>query len=71
MHLVSRRAQRVRIEALELELSFDEGERIHTESSYKHDASTLAALASASSFTIARTWTDARRWFADVLMLAS
>jgi dimethylhistidine N-methyltransferase len=71
MHLVSRRAQRVRIEALELELSFDEGERIHTESSYKHDASTLAALASASNFIIAHTWTDARRWFADVLMLAS
>ncbi|HYC88082.1 MAG TPA: L-histidine N(alpha)-methyltransferase [Thermoanaerobaculia bacterium] len=70
MHLVSRRAQRVRIDALELEIAFDEGERIHTESSYKHDASTLAALAASSGFTIAQTWTDARRWFADVLMLA-
>lgn len=71
MHLVSKRAQRVRIESLEQELSFDAGERIHTESSYKHDASTLAALAAASDFTIAQTWTDARRWFADVLMLAT
>lgn len=71
MHLVSRRAQRVRIEKLELEIAFAAGERIHTESSYKHDASTLADLASASGFTIARTWTDARGWFADVLMLAA
>ena len=70
MHLVSRRAQRVRIEALDREIAFDEGERIHTESSYKHDAATLAALASAAGFTIERTWTDARRWFADVLMRA-
>jgi dimethylhistidine N-methyltransferase len=71
MHLVSKQAQRVRIESLELELSFDAGECIHTESSYKHDPSTLAALASASGFTIAQTWTDTRRWFADVLMLAT
>jgi dimethylhistidine N-methyltransferase len=71
MHLVSRRAQRVRIDALDLEVAFDEGERIHTESSYKHDASTLRALADASGFTVEQTWTDPRRWFADVLMIAS
>ena len=71
MHLVSKRAQRVRIEALELEIAFAEGERIHTESSYKHDAETLAALAASSGFSIANTWTDERRWFADVLMLAT
>jgi len=71
MHLVSRRAQRVRIDALDLEIDFAAGESIHTESSYKHDDATLAALAGASGFTLARTWTDARRWFADVLMLAS
>jgi dimethylhistidine N-methyltransferase len=70
MHLVSTAAQRVRIEALELEIDFAEGETIHTESSYKHNADTLAALAAASGFTIADTWTDARGWFADVLMVA-
>ncbi|HUR82195.1 MAG TPA: L-histidine N(alpha)-methyltransferase [Thermoanaerobaculia bacterium] len=70
MHLVSKRAQRVRIDALDLEVSFDEGERIHTESSYKHDASTLRALADASGFTIEQTWTDSRQWFADILMVA-
>jgi L-histidine N-alpha-methyltransferase len=70
MHLVSTCAQRVRIEALALEVDFAEGETIHTESSYKHDASTLAALAEQSGFTIYRTWTDARSWFADVLLVA-
>jgi L-histidine N-alpha-methyltransferase len=70
MHLVSTRRQRVRIDALELELDFEAEETIHTESSYKHDDATLAALAERSGFTIARQWTDSRRWFADVLMVA-
>ncbi len=70
MHLVSTRTQRVRIDALELEIDFSEGETIHTESSYKHDRDTLAALADASGFTIEQQWTDPRGWFADVLMVA-
>lgn len=68
MHLVSTRAQRVRIDALDLEIAFDEGETIHTESSYKHDETSLAALAAGSGFKVERRWTDARGWFADVLM---
>jgi L-histidine N-alpha-methyltransferase len=70
MHLVSTRAQRVRIDALALEVDFAEGETIHTESSYKHDASTLAALAAKTGFVIYSTWTDARSWFADTLLVA-
>ncbi len=70
MHLVSTRTQHVRIDALELEIDFNEGETIHTESSYKHDRHTLAALAAASGFAIEKTWTDSRGWFADVLMVA-
>lgn len=70
MHLDSVRAQRVRIEALGLEIAFAEGESIHTESSYKHDAGTLAALAAAAGLRVARTWSDSRRWFADVLLVA-
>ncbi|HJQ41043.1 MAG TPA: L-histidine N(alpha)-methyltransferase [Thermoanaerobaculia bacterium] len=70
MHLVSRRAQRVRIDALDLEIAFDEGETIHTENSYKHDEASLRALASSGGFTIEKTWTDPRRWFADLLFQA-
>jgi dimethylhistidine N-methyltransferase len=69
MHLVSTRAQRVRIG--DLVVDFDEGETIHTESSYKHDETTLAALAHAGGFTIERRWTDSRGWFADLLMVAT
>ena len=71
MHLVSNREQRVRIDALDLEVAFDERETIHTENSYKHDEATLRALAQESGFTIERIWTDQRRWFADALMVAS
>jgi L-histidine Nalpha-methyltransferase len=71
MHLVSRRVQRVRIAALDLEIAFAEGETIHTESSYKHDPSTIAAMATAGGFTVDRLWTDSRRWFADALLIAT
>ena len=71
MHLVSSRAQHVRIDALELEIAFARGESIHTESSYKHDETTLGALASASGFALHRVWSDARGWFADALLIAT
>jgi uncharacterized SAM-dependent methyltransferase len=70
MHLVSTRDQRVSIDSLELEIAFSEGESIHTESSYKHDEATLAALANGAGFSIEQRWTDSRQWFADVLMVA-
>jgi uncharacterized SAM-dependent methyltransferase len=70
MHLASTRAQRIRIDALDLTIDFAEGETIHTESSYKHDATTLARLAAASGFTVEKRWSDSRGWFADVLMVA-
>lgn len=68
MHLVSLREQSVTIEALNLEVTFGEGETIHTENSYKYDETDLARLAAESGFDIAATFTDPRRWFADVLM---
>jgi dimethylhistidine N-methyltransferase len=71
MHLVSSRGQRVRIDALDLEVAFEEGESIHTESSYKHDDATIATLANASGFSIEKKWVDARGWFTDVLLIAS
>jgi len=70
MHLVSKSAQTVAIDDLELEIELAEGESIHTESSYKHNDATLAALAEASGFAIERTWTDSRKFFTDVLMVS-
>ena len=66
MHLVAREPQRVRIG--DYEVSFDAGETIHTENSYKYDDATLERLASESGFSIERKWTDRRGWFADVLL---
>ena len=71
MHLDSRRAQTVRIDALDVDVTFAAGESIHTESSYKHDEQTIASLAAASGFTVAGMWMDSRRWFADFLLTAS
>jgi L-histidine Nalpha-methyltransferase len=71
MHLVSRRAQRVHIDALDIEIAFADGETIHTENSYKYGDATLRTLAAESGFTIAKTWTDAQRRFADTLLIAS
>ena len=44
--------------------AFAEGERVHTEYSYKYDAAALAALAAGGGFRIAALWTDPRNLFA-------
>ncbi len=70
MHLVSRSAQQVTIGALGLTVAFEEGESIHTESSYRFDADDLAALAAHGGFALRRTWFDDRRRFASALFVA-
>jgi len=70
MHIVSRIDQRVRIEALDMEIAFGAGETVHTENSYKFDEAAIAALARQSSFGVERQWTDSRRFFADTLLVA-
>lgn len=61
MHLVSRRAQTVRIDSTEIELA--QGETIHTENSYKYSEETFRQLLSGTGFRIARSWYDAARLF--------
>jgi len=48
--------------------AFAEGERVHTEYSYKYDDAGIAALARRGGFEIARTWTDPARQFAVVFL---
>lgn len=44
--------------------AFEEGERIHTEYSYKFDDASLAALAGSGGFAVERTWADPEGLFA-------
>jgi L-histidine N-alpha-methyltransferase len=70
MHLVSEAAQRVRLEALDLTVSFADGETIHTENSWKYDDAALAQLAREGGFAMEQRWSDANGWFVDVLLAA-
>ncbi len=68
MHLESTRAQTVRLADTTV-LSFDAGERIHTENSYKFSGVSIAAIARESGFRLERTWTDERGWFTVALFV--
>lgn len=69
MHLESRRAQKVPVRALEIEVPFASGETIHTESSYKFSREQIAALASETALELRRTWTDSGERFASSLLV--
>jgi dimethylhistidine N-methyltransferase len=63
MHLESRVAHRVRIDALNAEVEFEEGERIHTENSYKYLPGQAEALLRSAAFEPVESWTDEKGWF--------
>jgi L-histidine N-alpha-methyltransferase len=71
IYIESTRPQTVTIRALDLKINFEEGERIHTENSYKYDLSGIAQLANETGYTCARTWLDARERFSSNLLLAT
>jgi L-histidine N-alpha-methyltransferase len=60
MHLESQIDQRVKLPALDLEVDFEAGERIHTENSYKYAPGQAESMLSAARFRPEPTWTDAR-----------
>lgn len=64
MHLVSRCAQQVNIDELDLTVEFAAGETIHTENSYKYRPGQAEALLAKTGFRPVETWTDAKGWFA-------
>ncbi|HEX7053342.1 MAG TPA: L-histidine N(alpha)-methyltransferase [Burkholderiales bacterium] len=61
MHLVSAEPQVVTVAGRRF--SFERGESIHTENSYKYSIGEFQALAARAGFAAAKVWTDARRWF--------
>jgi L-histidine Nalpha-methyltransferase len=63
MHLESRVAQKVQIAALEMEVSFAQGETIHTECSYKYAPGQAEAMLKDAGFGDTESWTDERGWF--------
>lgn len=59
MHLVARKAQRVAIPGLELEIDLAEGESIHTENSYKYTDDEINQLLDGAGLEPQAWWTDA------------
>jgi dimethylhistidine N-methyltransferase len=58
MHLVSGRRQRVRVPASGLEIEFEAGETIWTESSYKYRAEELGPMLERAGFRVASRWVE-------------
>lgn len=71
IHLVSQVAHSVTIASLDMAVSFEAGESIHTESSYKFDRDQLATLAHDSGFALDRWWLDPQERFSLSLMVAA
>jgi dimethylhistidine N-methyltransferase len=69
MHLISRKAQSVRI--LGNTFSFRPGESIHTENSYKYSLERFTELARSSGWTVRESWTDAAKMFSVHALVAS
>ncbi len=67
MHLRSEKAQKVKITALDTEVSFEKGETIWTESSYKFDVQQLGRMAATAGFTAEMEWIDEEWPFVETL----
>jgi len=64
LHLESNCRQSVKVDALNTTLRFHQGERIHTENSYKYTVECLEDLLQRGGFDVEHIWTDPRCWFA-------
>ncbi len=62
-YLESTTAQNVFIPALDLDLSFAPGERIHTENSYKYTEDMIESILREGGFSLEHTWCDRKKWF--------
>jgi len=63
MFLESQGAQDVQVEALGLQVHFDNGERLLTEHSHKFSAAAMQALLTRGRFALEHTWQDGDGWF--------
>lgn len=70
MHLVSPGAQHVTIASSGVDVDFEPGEHIWTESSYKYDSDQIQEMGSSAGFVTLRQWIDPDAAFALTLLLA-
>jgi dimethylhistidine N-methyltransferase len=70
MHLRSRRAHTVRIDALDLEVKFREGETIWTESCHKFEAEEIRQIGQRAGWQTVRQWIDSDWGFSETLFRA-
>ncbi len=67
MHLESLRQHTVWVQDLRRVFHFAEGERIHTENSYKFSSGSIEQLLRTSGYRLERSWTDPDQWFSVTL----
>jgi L-histidine N-alpha-methyltransferase len=71
IYIESLKDQVVDIKGLSIKVKFKQGERIHTENSYKYDPAQLSRLAERAGFVIERSWTDRKGMFSSNLLVAA
>jgi L-histidine Nalpha-methyltransferase len=71
VYLESLRAQSVDIRALEMQIQFGAGERIHVENAYKYDSETLRSIGRETGFELEQTWLDQEEKFSSNLFRAA
>jgi dimethylhistidine N-methyltransferase len=67
MHLESLYEQTVWIEDLGRGFHFEQGERIHTENSYKFNVPSIRRLLRRAGFKLEKSWRDQKSWFCEAL----
>jgi L-histidine Nalpha-methyltransferase len=63
MYLASVQAQSVFLSDIDMDVSFAEGERIHTENSYKYSSEMVEKIVRESGFKLEQSWHDRQKWF--------
>jgi L-histidine N-alpha-methyltransferase len=64
MHLESLQPQTAYFRSLPLTVKLANGERIHTENSYKYTLPRVREMLNAAGFSLTKTWLDRKKWFA-------
>jgi dimethylhistidine N-methyltransferase len=63
IYLESECAQRVFLAAIDLDIEFAAGERMHTENSYKYTMEMIETILRESGFQLEQSWHDRKKWF--------